>query len=193
MKREVGAAERDAAIVAGSCVDWGRRRPESIAPICYTGAMSQDHSARVNLGKAAPDLYPVVLDLERRISERCGAAGLSKGLVHLLKLRASQINGCSFCVRMHARDAAAVGESADRIYVVAAWRESQYFTDKERAALALIEAVTLIADGQVPDAVYAEAAAVLSSEEIAAVEWLGVMINIWNRIAIASRYPVGPE
>lgn len=155
--------------------------------------MSQSHPERVNLSKVAPDLYQMLADLELRIRERCSAAGLSKGLVHLLKLRASQINGCSFCVRMHARDAAATGESADRIYLVSAWRESQYFSEKERAALALTEAVTQIADGQVPDAVYAEAAAVLSREEIAAVEWLAIMINVWNRLAIASRYPVGPQ
>jgi alkylhydroperoxidase family enzyme len=74
-----------------------------------------------------------------------------------------------------------------------AWRESQYFTDKERAAIALIEAVTLIAEGQVPEAVYTEAALVLSDQEISAIEWLGVVINAWNRIAISSRYPVRPE
>jgi alkylhydroperoxidase family enzyme len=82
---------------------------------------------------------------------------------------------------------------SNRVAVLAAWRESQYFTKKERTAIALIEAVTLVSQGQVPDAVYAEAASVLSDQEIAAVEWLGVVINVWTRIAIASRYLVGPE
>ena len=79
---------------------------------------------------------------------------------------------------------------SDRISVLPAWRETKYFSDKERAALALIEAITLISDGQVPESVYSEAAAVLSDQEIAAVEWLGVVINAWNRIATSSRYPV---
>ncbi|UOB06697.1 carboxymuconolactone decarboxylase family protein [[Acidovorax] ebreus] len=87
-------------------------------------------------------------------------------------------------------DALASQESGDRIAVLSAWRETDYFSPKERAALELVEAVTLVADGQVPDAVYAQAAGVLSKEEIAAVEWLAVVINAWNRIAISSRYPV---
>jgi alkylhydroperoxidase family enzyme len=91
---------------------------------------------------------------------------------------------------LHTRDAIASGESSDRISVLPAWRETKYFSDKERAALALIEAITLISDGQVPESVYSEAAAVLSDQEIAAVEWLGVVINAWNRIATSSRYPV---
>jgi alkylhydroperoxidase family enzyme len=93
---------------------------------------------------------------------------------------------------MHARDALASGETMDRLSVLPAWRETDYFNEKERAALALVEAVTLIADGQLPDSVYEQAAGVLSNEEIAAVEWLAVVINAWNRIAISSRTPVKP-
>ena len=119
-------------------------------------------------------------------------AGLAKGFCHLLKLRASQINGCAFCLRMHMRDALAEGESTDRISVLPAWRESTYFTAREAAALALIEAVTEVSQGQVPDAVYDAARLQLSDAEIAAVQWLGVVINAWNRIAITSRYPVSP-
>jgi AhpD family alkylhydroperoxidase len=154
--------------------------------------MSQSHSDRINLGKAAPELYQALIALDRQVSERVQAAGIDAGFSHLLRLRASQINGCSFCVRMHGRDAASKGETADRVYVLTAWRESDYFNEKERAALALTEAVTLIAEGQVPDAVYAEAAKTLSNEEIAAIEWLAIMIGTWNRVAIASRYPVHP-
>jgi AhpD family alkylhydroperoxidase len=147
---------------------------------------------RVNLSKAAPQLYQGIANLDRSASELAASAGLAEGFVHLLRLRASQINQCAYCVRLHTRDALASGESSDRISVLPAWQETQYFSEKERAAIALVEAVTLIADGQVPDAVYAMAAAVLSDEEIAAVEWLAVVINAWNRIAIPSRYPVAP-
>lgn len=147
---------------------------------------------RVDLSKTDPELYRTVYSLERRVSERVAAAGIDEGFAHLLRLRASQLNGCAYCVRMHARDAMANGESTDRISVLHAWRETGYFTDKERAFLALIEAVTFIAEGQVPDSVYDQAASVLSKDEIAAVEWLGVIINAWNRIAISSRTPVQP-
>jgi AhpD family alkylhydroperoxidase len=145
---------------------------------------------RVNIGKVVPELFQAVGSLERLASEYAKSAGIVDGFAHLLRLRSSQLNQCAYCVRLHTRDALASGESSDRISVLTAWRESEYFTEKERASLALVEAVTLIAQGQVPDAVYAQAAAVLSDAEIAAVEWLGVAINAWNRIAISSRYPV---
>ena len=147
---------------------------------------------RVNLSKASPQLYKTVAEMDQLAVQAAHDAGWSDGFAHLLKLRASQINQCAFCVRMHARDAAAVGESADRLSVLPAWRESGYFSDKERAALALMEAVTLVSQGQVPDDVYDAASAVLSSAEIASVEWLAIVINAWNRIAISSRYPVRP-
>ena len=147
-------------------------------------------SERVNLGKAAPELYQAVSSLDKLASQVSSSAGLDEGLCHLLRLRASQINQCAFCVRAHTRDALASGESSDRISVLPAWRETQYFTEKERAALELVEAITLISDGQVPDAVYAKAVEALSVKEMAAIEWLSVVINTWNRIAIASRYPV---
>jgi AhpD family alkylhydroperoxidase len=148
--------------------------------------------ARVNLGKAAPELYQAVGSLDKLASQATKSAGLDEGFCHLLRLRASQINQCAFCVRAHTRDALASGESTDRISVLPAFRETQYFTEKERAALELVEAITLISDGQVPDSVYAKAAQALSSEEVAAVEWLSVVINTWNRIAISSRYLVKP-
>jgi len=145
---------------------------------------------RVNIGKVQPELFQAVVNLESLASEHAKSAGIADGFAHLLRLRASQLNQCAYCVRLHTRDALASGESGDRISVLTAWRESEYFTGKERASLALVEAVTLIAQGQVPDTVYEQAAAVLSNTEIAAVEWLGVVINAWNRIAISNRYPV---
>lgn len=147
-------------------------------------------SERVNLGKSAPALYQSVIELDRLASEALTTAGIEEGFSHLLRLRASQINQCAFCVRLHARDALASGESTDRVAVLAAWKETEYFTQKERAALELVEAITLISDGQVPDAVYEQSAANLSQEEVFAIEWLAVVINTWNRVAISSRYPV---
>lgn len=149
-------------------------------------------SERVNLGQARPELYQAVANLEKLASQAAKSAGLDDGFCHLLRLRASQINHCAFCIRMHTRDAQASGESIDRIGLISAWREAQYFTGKERAALELVEAITSISDGQLPDSVYDKAKAALSDEEISAVEWLSVVINAWNRIAISSRYIVKP-
>ena len=147
-------------------------------------------SNRVNLGKSAPALYQAVVSLDKLMAEAVASANLPEGFTHLLRLRASQINQCAFCIRLHTRDALTSGESSDRISVLPAWRESEYFTEKERSALALIEAITLISDGQVPDSTYEQAASNLSKDEILAVEWLSIVINTWNRIAISSRYPV---
>lgn len=148
---------------------------------------------RVDLRKTSPELYQTVIKLEGLVTELTKSANIDAGFSHLLRLRASQLNQCAFCVRMHTRDALSCDVSIDRISVVAAWRESQYFSPEERSALALIEAITFVADGQVPDSVYAEAAAVLSDEKIVAIEWIGVIINTWNRIAITSRYSVRPK
>ena len=146
---------------------------------------------RINLGKSAPKLYQAVAALDPLASEALASAGIADGFSHLLRLR-SQLNQCAFCIRLHTRDAMAGGESSDRISVLPAWRETEYFNQKERAALELVEAITLISDGQVPDALYAQAAANLSSDEVSAIEWLAVVMNAWNRIAISSRYLVKP-
>ncbi|HJW56062.1 MAG TPA: carboxymuconolactone decarboxylase family protein [Burkholderiaceae bacterium] len=147
---------------------------------------------RVNIGKTAPALYQAVYNLDKQAAEMAASAGISEGFAHLLRLRGSQINQCAFCTRLHTRDALAVGESVDRVSVLPAWRESAYFNHKERASLELMEAITLISEGQVPDAIYEHAASSLSVDEITAVEWLAIVINAWNRIAISSRYTVAP-
>ena len=147
---------------------------------------------RVNLGKTAPELYKTVIELENLSMQKVQQAGIEIGFSHLLKLRASQINQCAFCVRMHTQDAIKVGESIDRIALISAWRESEYFSAKERAALTLIEEITLIAQQHFPDAAYEQAANVLSSDEITAIEWIAIVINTWNRIAISSQYKVAP-
>ena len=147
---------------------------------------------RVNLGKTAPELYKTVLELENLSQKKTEQAGLDIGFSHLLKLRASQINQCAFCVRMHTQDAIKAGESIDRIALISAWRECSYFSEKERAALILIEEITLIATKHFPDSTYEQAAKILSSDEIVAVEWIAIVINTWNRIAISSQYQVTP-
>jgi AhpD family alkylhydroperoxidase len=147
-------------------------------------------SERVNLAKATPELYEAVFALEKLASAASAAAGIATGFAHLLRLRASQINQCAFCLRMHTRDAISSGETTDRISVLHAWRETGYFDEKERAALALVEAITMISTGQVPDSVYEQTEAKLSNEEIAAVEWIAIVINAWNRVSISSRFPV---
>lgn len=147
---------------------------------------------RINLGKAAPELYKTVYELDNKTTQILEKAGIEKGFGHLLRLRASQLNECAFCARMHARDALSCGESSDRLAVLVAWRETTYFTDKEAAALELVEAITLIAEGQIPDDVYQRASSTLSEDELVAISWLGVTINAWNRIGIAGRLPVAP-
>ena len=147
---------------------------------------------RVNLGKALPAIYKNVAATDALATQAAIDAGWSAGFTHLIKMRASQINGCAFCLRMHSRDALAAGESADRLAVLPGWRETSYFSPQEQAGLALTEAITHIADGQLPDAVYADAAQHLNEAEIAAIEWLAIVINMWNRVAIASRYAVAP-
>jgi AhpD family alkylhydroperoxidase len=137
-------------------------------------------------------MQAALVDLERATNALTASVGISEGLAHLLRLRASQINQCSYCVRLHTRDALAQGESADRVALIVAWRDTEYFSERERAALALIEAITLISEGQIPDSVYSEVAQSLTAEEIAAVEWIGITINAWNRMSIASRPWVRP-
>ncbi|MEG0344426.1 MAG: carboxymuconolactone decarboxylase family protein [Acinetobacter sp.] len=147
---------------------------------------------RVNLGKTAPELYKAVLELENLSMQKVKQAGLDIGFSHLLKLKASQINQCAFCVRMHTQDAIKAGESMERIALISAWRESGYFSEQERAALILIEEITLIANQHFPDSAYQEAAKVLSEAKITAIEWVAIVINAWNRIAISSQYAVKP-
>lgn len=146
--------------------------------------------SRINLAQAAPELYKKVTELDQLAMQQISAANIDEGFAHLLKLRASQINQCAFCIRMHTQDALKTGESFERISLLNAWRETEYFNDTERAALTLIEAITLISENQVPDAVYEDALPFLTDVQISAIEWLAIIINTWNRIAISSRYAV---
>jgi AhpD family alkylhydroperoxidase len=141
---------------------------------------------RIAVGRVAPDLYRAYLDLEQTVHR-----AVDPTLYELVKTRASQLNGCAFCVDMHTLDARAQGETEQRLYLLSTWREAPFYTERERAALALTEAVTLVADTHVPDDVWEQAAEVFSPEELAGVLMAIVAINGWNRIAIASRTPAG--
>lgn len=148
--------------------------------------------SRINLGQSAPDLYKKVAELDALAMQKVQEAQLSEGFAHLLKLRASQINQCAFCIRLHTQDALKTGETAERIALLSAWRETEYYDQAEGAALSLMDAITLVAEGQVPDEVYEDALPFLTDAQISAVEWLAVVINAWNRIAVSSRYSVKP-
>ena len=142
----------------------------------------------VNLGKQHPSSYESMAKLNAVVAAAMEAAGLDSRVAELVKIRVSQINGCAFCLRMHTRDALAHGETTDRLAVVAAWWESQYFSDQERAALALAEQITTLAaperrtwdDGSLTD------------EQVSAISWLAIVMNAWNRVAITSHYRVAP-
>src|SRR3954465_7117133 len=113
--------------------------------------------------------------------------GLEPSLLELVKIRASQINGCANCLDMHTKDARARGESEQRIYLLAAWRESPFYSERERAALAWTEAVTLVSHTHVPEEVYEQAKTIFTDEELVKLTLLVVAINAWNRFAIAFR------
>lgn len=141
---------------------------------------------RINILQDDPKALEAMLGLEKYASNN----GLDHKLYELIKTRASQINGCAYCLNMHTRDAMKTGESTQRLVLLNAWRETELFTPKERAALALVEAVTLVAVGQVPDEVYKQAAEHLTEKELIAVVMATVTINSWNRIAITCRTPL---
>jgi AhpD family alkylhydroperoxidase len=121
-----------------------------------------------------------------------GSIELDPRLDHLISLRASQINGCAYCIDMHWKEARAAGETEERLYSLDAWRESPLYEDRERAALELCEAMTLIADGQVPDRVWEGVSAVITDEEeLAQLVFAITTINAWNRLAITARVEPG--
>jgi len=132
--------------------------------------------------------YQAMLGLEQRVRE----SGLEPILLDLVRLRASQINGCAYCLSMHTRDLLALGERPDRIAVVPAWREADWFTDRERAALAWTEALTDLSSREVPDAVFDQARAVFSEQELADLTLAVIAINGWNRFNVAFQNPPDP-
>jgi AhpD family alkylhydroperoxidase len=143
--------------------------------------------SRLDPASVSPGAYHAMLGLERYIHE----SSIEPKLAHLLKMRASQINGCAYCLDMHSKDARALGETEQRLYGLDAWRESPYYTDRERAALEWVEALTLVAEGHVSDEVYARAREVFSERELVDLSMIAVAINGWNRLSIAFRTEAG--
>lgn len=148
---------------------------------------------RVDLGAQHPNAYKALLALATEVGEAATAAGVQPRTVELVKIRASQINGCAFCLRMHTREALDRGEDPDRLAVLPGWAETDYFSPSDRAALRLTEAITRVADGHVGDDDYRAAAAVFSDPQISAIGWLVTVMNAFNRIAITSRYRVAGD
>ena len=145
--------------------------------------MSHARQENAQLKQIAPDLYQAVLAL----SQLAGKAGLDKQLLELIKIRASQINGCAFCVQYHILEAEKLGVSADKLNLVVVWREAPQFSKRERAALAWTEALTQLGGG-VSDEVYAEASAEFSEKELVYLTSAVSVINVWNRYGVAYRW-----
>src|SRR5438034_1649516 len=143
---------------------------------------------RLDAQKAAPAAYHAMLALETSIRR---SSHLEPTLVELVRLRASQINGCSFCIDMHTKDARANGETEQRLYTLSVWRETPFFTDRERAALEWTEALTRVADTHVPDEIYERVARQFDEGELVALTFAVIVINSWNRLAVTFRAPAG--
>ncbi|HEX9969926.1 MAG TPA: carboxymuconolactone decarboxylase family protein [Acidimicrobiales bacterium] len=131
--------------------------------------------------------FHAMLGMEKAIRR----SGLERSLIELVKVRASQINGCAYCIDMHTKDARAAGETEQRLYALSAWRETPFFTDRERAALAFTESVTLLTHGHVTDAVIDEAKQHFDEEELVKLLYVVVTINAWNRLGVTAARPVG--
>lgn len=138
---------------------------------------------RMNIAEAAPDLYRAVLALEGAVRK----SGIDTRLLHLVKLRASQINGCAFCIDMHVKEALADGITPQTLHLISVWRESPLFDDRDRAALEWTESVTLVSETGVPDSAFEAVRAEFSEAEIAQLTVAIGTINVWNRIAVSSR------
>jgi AhpD family alkylhydroperoxidase len=142
---------------------------------------------RINYARVSPGLVEAVLGLSHYLRK----SGLDESLVNLVCMRASQINGCAYCLDMHSKDLRAAGETEQRLYWLDAWKESPYYSDRERAALAWTEAVTNVQEGHVPDEVYEQARKVFSEKELADLTLAIAAINCWNRLNIAGRTVAG--
>ncbi len=143
--------------------------------------------ARIDFETHAAGFYRAMAHLDGATTKELDNAGIDVLLRELIRIRASQLNGCAFCIDMHTKDARAAGETEQRIYALPAWRETPFFTDRERAALALAESVTLMPQTHVPDADFARAAGQFSETELGALISLIVTINAWNGIGVSTR------
>jgi AhpD family alkylhydroperoxidase len=151
-------------------------------------------SSRIQVSNVLPSVHKRLIALHQEVERAAADAGLDQTLIELIKIRASQINGCAFCTDMHSQDALQHGESPRRLLLLPVWRETEFFTERERAALALTDSITTIASRQdVPDDVYEQAAKVFSDAELAVVVWAATVINAFNRLAVTSRKPLPAE
>ncbi|MEO8098565.1 MAG: carboxymuconolactone decarboxylase family protein [Acidobacteriota bacterium] len=139
--------------------------------------------SRLDYKKIAPEAYGSMLGLESYVKQ----SGLEASLLELVRIRASQINSCAYCLDMHTKDARAAGETEQRLYLLEAWRESPFYTERERAALSWTEAVTRISEGSVPDELYEDVRQKFTEKELVDLTMAIVAINGWNRLAIAFR------
>src|SRR5580693_7182279 len=138
---------------------------------------------RIDARKYAPEAQKAMYALEKYLGE----SGLEHNLIHLMKMRASQINGCAYCIDMHSKDARALGETEQRLYELDAWRETPFYTDRERAALEWTESLTLVSQTHVPDQTYEAVTRHFSEKEIVDLSIVVGLINLWNRLAISAR------
>ncbi|MCK6255323.1 carboxymuconolactone decarboxylase family protein [Fictibacillus sp. KIGAM418] len=138
---------------------------------------------RIRMEDVEPGALQAMLAVEKYVDR----TSIDKKLKELIKIRASQINGCAFCLNMHTKEARELGETEQRIYALNAWRETPYFTPEERAVLALTEAVTLVAESHVPDDVYNDAAQYFDEKQLSEIIMQIVVINSWNRLAVTAR------
>ena len=165
------------------------QRVRSVADMTIntTDGRLAEHPPRLDWAKLVPDVYRAMVRLDAAAQQ-----GVDPTLLHLVKIRASQLNNCAFCLDMHSKDALAAGESAERIIQLGAWAESKHFyTAKEVAAIELTESITVLTDGFVPDDVYARAASEFSEEELAHLIAAITTINAWNRFGVSTRMVPG--
>jgi AhpD family alkylhydroperoxidase len=142
---------------------------------------------RLDFEALAPGVYRAVARLDEAVTKQLDVAGIDHRLRELIRLRASQLNGCAYCIDMHSKDARAVGEAEQRLYALPAWWETPFFTARERAALSFTETVTRLSETHVPEAAYAEVAAEYSAAEVAALLSLILVINAWNALGATTR------
>lgn len=143
---------------------------------------------RININKTEPQAYKAMLGLEGYLAQ----SEISKTIKELIKIRASQINGCAYCLDMHTKDAIKYGETAERIFLISAWHEAdKFFTEEEKVALKMTEEITLISKNGLSDDTYQKAKSIFSEKQIAEIIMAIVTINSWNRIALSTRLEIG--
>ncbi|WNB99950.1 carboxymuconolactone decarboxylase family protein [Streptomyces sp. CGMCC 4.7035] len=145
---------------------------------------------RIFIDKQSPKAYHALVQTSEAVRAVAADAGLDRGIVELINLRVSQLNGCAYCLSLHTRAALRAGETTQRLGVLAAWRDTELFTPLERAALALAEAATDPSDAGAQESAYDTARQVLTEDQISAVIWVAITINAFNRVSIMSKHPV---